>query len=51
LQQFGFDQPTVAVLYFPFIWLPGIVVPLVYFSHLVAIRRLLKERRQLVTCM
>ena len=41
-QQFGFDQPTVAVLYFPFVWLPGIVVPIVYFSHLIAIRRLLK---------
>lgn len=38
LQQFGFDQPTIAVLYFPFIWLPGILVPLVLFAHLVAIR-------------
>lgn len=40
-QQLAFDQPSVAVLYFPFIWLPGIVVPLVYFSHLVCIRKLL----------
>ena len=43
LQQFGFDQPNIAVLYFPFVWLPGAVVPLVYFSHLVSIRQLLKE--------
>ncbi|HYK56589.1 MAG TPA: hypothetical protein VEV15_08905 [Flavisolibacter sp.] len=42
-QQFGFDQPNIAVLYFPFVWLPGTVVPLVYFSHLASIRRLLKE--------
>ena len=42
-QQFGFDQPTVAVFYFPFVWLPGIVVPVVYFSHLVAIRKLWRE--------
>ena len=41
-QQFAFDQPSVAVLYFPFTWLPAIVVPLVYFSHLVCIRRLLR---------
>jgi hypothetical protein len=42
-QKFAFDQPTIAVLYFPFIWLPAIVVPLVIFSHLVSIRLLLKE--------
>jgi len=39
-QQLAFDQPNRAVLYFPFSWLPGIVVPLVLFSHLVAIRQL-----------
>jgi hypothetical protein len=38
-QQFAFDQPNVAILYFPYIWLPGVVVPLVLFSHLVVIRR------------
>jgi hypothetical protein len=42
-QQIGFDQPTVAVFYFPFVWLPGIVVPVVYFSHIVAIRQLWRE--------
>ncbi len=45
-QKLGFDQPTVAVLYFPFVWLPGIVVPLVIFSHLISIRLLLKQIRQ-----
>jgi len=40
-QQFAFDQPNVAVFYFPYIWLPGVIVPLVLFSHLVVIRRLL----------
>ena len=46
LQQFGFDQPTIAVLYFPFVWLPGIVVPLVIFSHLISIRLLIREVKQ-----
>lgn len=41
-QQFAFEQPNIAVLYFPFIWLPGIVVPLVLLSHLAAIRQLIK---------
>jgi hypothetical protein len=39
-QQFAFEQPNIAVLYFPFNWLPSIVVPLVLFAHLAAIRQL-----------
>ena len=42
-QKFAFDQPTIAVLYFPFVWLPGVVVPLVILSHLITIRFLMKE--------
>jgi hypothetical protein len=42
-QQFGFDQPSIAVLYFPFIWLPGVVVPIVILSHLITMRSLLRE--------
>lgn len=41
-QQFAFDQPNIAVLYFPFNWLPSCVVPLVLFSHLATIRHLLR---------
>lgn len=39
-QQFAFDQPNIAVLYFPFNWLPSCVVPIVLLSHLAAIRQL-----------
>lgn len=42
-QKFAFDQPNIAILYFPFVWLPALVVPLVLFSHLVAIRKLWKK--------
>jgi hypothetical protein len=45
-QQFAFDQPNIAVLYFPFIWLPCCVVPLVLLSHLAAIRQLLNYGRK-----
>lgn len=43
-QQFGFDQPNVAVLYFPFAWLPCCVVPIVLLSHLASIRQSLKNK-------
>ena len=43
-QQFGFDQPNVAILNFPFSWLPAFIVPLVLFAHLAAIRKLINYR-------
>ena len=45
-QQFAFDQPNIAVFYFPFIWLPSFIVPVVIFSHLVAIRQLTHGKRR-----
>ena len=44
-QLFAFDQPNIAVLYFPFSWLPTFIVPVVLFGHLVSIRQLLKIKR------
>lgn len=45
IQQFGLDQPNRAVLYFPYIWLPAIVVPIVLFSHLASLWKLLGVKR------
>jgi hypothetical protein len=42
-QQFAFDQPNVAILYFPISWLPTFVVPIVLLSHLTALRQLLQQ--------
>ena len=42
-QQLAFDQPNIAILYFPFNLLPTVVVPIVFFSHFVAIRQLIKK--------
>jgi hypothetical protein len=39
-QQFGFEQPNIALFYFPFVWLPCCLVPTVLLANLVAIRRL-----------
>lgn len=41
-QQFGFEQPNIAVLYFPFNLLPALVVPLVLFSHFASIRKIVQ---------
>lgn len=43
LQRLAFEQPNRGVLYFPFIWLPAVVVPIVFVSHVVSLRRLLKR--------
>jgi hypothetical protein len=45
-QKFAFDQPNIAILYFPFIWLPCCVVPLVLLSHLVTLRQLRRKSKQ-----
>lgn len=44
LQKFAFDQPNIALLYFPFSWLVSFIVPIVLFGHLVAIKQLLKQK-------
>lgn len=42
LQQFAFEQPNIALIYFPYILLPSLIVPVVLFGHFVSIRRLTK---------
>lgn len=40
MQQIAFDQPNRAVVDFPFIWLPAIIVPVVLFAHLASLSQL-----------
>lgn len=42
-QQFAFEQPNKALLYFPFSLLPGFIVPLVLFAHLASIKQCLSK--------
>jgi hypothetical protein len=46
-QQLAFDQPNIAVMHFPYVWLPCCIVPLVLFAHLASVRILLRERQAL----
>lgn len=40
IQQFGFTQPNVAVLQFPYIFLPAIIVPFVFSAHVWSLKKL-----------
>lgn len=42
-QQFGFDQPNRALLYFPYILLPAVIVPVVVWTHISDLILLLKK--------
>lgn len=39
-QRLGFEQPNVAIAYFPYIWLPTVVVPIVLFCHLASLYKI-----------
>ena len=43
-QRLAFDQPNIGVTYFPLVWLPSFVVPIVLLSHLASIRQLWFKR-------
>lgn len=45
-QQFAFEQPNVAIQQFPYVWLPGCVVPVVLLAHLAAMRHLLTDAKK-----
>lgn len=46
IQQFAFDQPNVALKYFPFVLLPALIVPLVMYTHLTDIILLRRKQQQ-----
>ena len=43
-QRFGFGQPTVAILQFPYVWLPALVAPLMFWAHFIALGRMRGNR-------
>jgi len=45
IQKFAFEQPNIAILNFPFSWLPTFIVPVIIFGHLTSIRQLLSRKR------
>ncbi len=43
MQQMSFEQPNIAVLHFPYILLPTVIVPIVLFSHLAVLYKTLRH--------
>jgi membrane-associated HD superfamily phosphohydrolase len=43
IQQFAFEQPNMGIFYFPFVWLPTVIVPVVFFSHFAILWQLKKK--------
>jgi len=44
-QLFSYEQPNIGLLYFPFILLPSVLVPLVLFAHLTSIYQLVTKKK------
>jgi hypothetical protein len=44
VQQFAFNQPNIAIFYFPFSLLPTFIVPIVFAAHLISIRQILLNK-------
>jgi hypothetical protein len=43
-QKLAFDQPNIAVLHSPYVWLPTVVVPIVFFCHFASLYQLFRRR-------
>ena len=43
LQRLSLEQPNIGVTYFPFVWLPTVIVPIVLFAHIASIKQLLHK--------
>lgn len=46
IQKMAFDQPNIGVTYFPLVWLPTVIVPIVFLSHLASIGQILSLRKE-----
>lgn len=46
LQMVGLKQPNIGVTYFPYVWLPSIIVPIVFFCHAASIWKLINASQE-----
>lgn len=45
IQLMAFDQPNIAVLHFPYIFLPALIVPIVFLTHILTLKNYLSTNR------
>jgi len=43
-QVFSPEQPTVAIFHFPFVWLPALVAPLMFWAHFIGLKLLMRRK-------
>jgi len=43
-QEFGLDQPNIAIFQLPYNWLASVIVPIVLFAHVASLRQLLRPQ-------
>ena len=46
IQVFAFEQPNIGVFYFPYIWLPALLVQVAYFCQIASIIKLIRYRQE-----
>jgi|SRR5688572_1690931 len=44
IQKLAFDLPNIALFYFPYIWLPTVIVPIVLFCHLASLWKIFRAK-------
>ncbi|MEO8572362.1 MAG: hypothetical protein ABI481_00210 [Pyrinomonadaceae bacterium] len=44
-QMIAYDQPNIGVTLFPFVWLPSVIVPIVFFCHAASLYKLLASEQ------
>ena len=44
-QMIAFEHPNIGVTLFPFVWLPAVIVPIVFFCHVASLYKLLASER------
>ena len=44
IQKLAFDQPNVGLFYFPYIWLPTLIVPIVLFCHITSLWKIFRAK-------
>lgn len=42
-QMIGLNKPNIGVTYFPYVWLPSIIVPIVFFCHVASLWKLISS--------
>ena len=46
LRKFFTEPPNTIIGYFPFIWIPALIVPFAYMAHILSIRQIIRTKNE-----